>query len=71
MTTTDYYQVDTLQVMTALTKAFTHDAFHAAPVNGPPSVSLWNRKPQACRFTTVAPSENRKAGISRRRRLGK
>jgi len=71
VTATEHYQVNTLQVTAPLTKALTHDAFHAIPVDSPPGASLRNRKPQACWLTAVAPRENHKAGISRRRRLGK
>jgi len=45
MAAADYYQVDTLQAMAALTEAFAHDSFYATPVDGSPSASLRNRKP--------------------------
>jgi len=40
MATTEHDQVDTRQAMATLTKAFAHDAFQTAPVDGPPRVSL-------------------------------
>jgi len=57
--------------MAAMTKALTHDAFHPAPVDSPPSALLWDRKPQVRWLTTITPSENYKAEINRCCRLGK
>jgi len=69
--TAEHDQVDTPQTVATLTKALTHDTFHAAPVDGPPGASLRNRKPQARRPMTIISSKDHKAGISRRHRLGK
>jgi hypothetical protein len=66
---TQHNEIDTLQTVAALTKAFARHAFQAVTINGSARTFFRHRQSQARLMTTIEPTENREAGVYRPRGL--